>query len=409
MSKRTLKRCSQLMAFALASAPVLTQAQAPAAPPPQLAAQYTQAGTPVALTQYSERVAKARPVVPFQVLANLSAGGNFTGGNTKAYAAMIGGRFMLLQQPHQLTIDGQFTWSAAVNPALASDDPQTTALNVIGKARYDRFLSKADALFVAIGPRRDRFAGLDIRLQMQAGYLRNLYVPADNHKLWGEVGYDGTYDNFTPWQPKGKAPDPMAPELPPDDFVNSGRAFLGYTNALTAMASINLGVEVLIDFEFPGDNTRVNTNAELVSSLSQRFKLSLSSRILYDQQPVPGKEKTDFITAAQLVYTYDSLGAPPACAVCDCTGEVKKAKESCNLPLPSNAPLASEPVVPSEPSAAPAANPDAPPAPAAALPSAPAEPVGSTAVAAPAATAPATPAAAVPAPAKPATPAATPR
>lgn len=315
----------------LASAPVRAQPIIPAPPP-----------------AYSERPNGVKPPVENRFAGNISAGTTLNGGNTRSYGATVGGRFQLIRQPHQFMAEAMGNWAKSRNPV--TNDLDETAKNVVGRVRYDIYLAENDALFAALAPRSDRFAGLDLRLQSQAGYLRNLYAPADNHRLWLEVGYDGTYDNFTPFVPPG-AP-PTVTDLPASDFIHSARAFAGYTNLLTPLATLNLGLEFLYDFE-DSENMRVNALAELSSSLSQRFKLSILSRILYDQKPVPDKKPADYMTTAQLVYTFDSFVPPPPCPACDCSSEVAAAKASCRLnqtTSPADLPTATAP--PNEPPAA---------------------------------------------------------
>lgn len=319
----------------------------------------------------SERPALAPPTNTEQITASVSAGATLNGGNTKSFGATVGGRFQLIERRHQLSVEALGTYTSA----RAADDNRVhpTAMNVVGRARYDLFLTDNNALFAALAPRSDQFAGLDIRLQSQVGYLRNLYKPADNHRLWLEVGYDGTYDNFSRFRAHGKPPrDPATEPAPPKfDFVHSGRLFAGYTNLLTPLATLNLGIEFLYDFE-DSKNVRVNTTAEITSSISARFKLSLLSRILFDNVPVEGKEKADYITTAQLVFTYDSITPPPACPACDCSDEVAAAKSACKQTtspgdLPPSAYIPQE-----EPAAAPPAVAPAQPAPAQPAPAKPA-------------------------------------
>jgi putative salt-induced outer membrane protein YdiY len=316
------------LAFALRALPLLaalvsTAAQAQTAAPPPLAA--------------TERPALVAPKNDHQMTANISAGATLNGGNTKSFAGTVGGRFQLIHRPNQFTVEALGTYARS---RTTVDSPmETTAGNVVGRARYDIFLSENNALFAALAPRHDRFAGLDLRLQSQIGYLRNLYKPSDNHRLWLEVGYDGTFDNFSAYSELPTPPPADAPR-PKTDFVHSGRAFLGYTNLLSPLATLNLGVELLYDFE-KSDNVRVNTTAEITSSLTTRFKLSVLSRILYDQDPVLGRDKTDYITTIQIVFTYDSVTPPPACPACDCTDEVGAAKAACARDLsvsPADAP-----------------------------------------------------------------------
>lgn len=303
----------------------------------------TTAPTPPA--QYTEKVSLVRPPVENRYQGNLSFGTTLNSGNTQAYAGTAGGRFQLNRNLHQFTVEALGSFARAYN--AATDSVERSALNVIGRARYDYFMTRNDALFVAVAPRADQFAGLDMRLQTQAGYARNMYALADSHRLWLEAGYDGTYDNFSGYAAPGTVHEGAVPD---PEFVHSGRLFLGYTNLLTPIASLNAGVEFLYDFE-DSQNNRVNTTLELTSSLSQRFKLSILSRVLYDQKPVENKKSTDTITTVQLVYTFDSFTPPPACSPCDCTEEVADAKASCpSTTSPADAvPPTEDPAAPPEP------------------------------------------------------------
>lgn len=329
-------------------------------------AQYT---GPVAVAQHSEAPPSPPPVAD-QFILTLNAGATLNGGNTESYAANGGGRFTLIRHPHQLNAEILGTLGYA--KVGGTNDVEQNAANVIGRLRYDLFLSRMDALFIAIQPRRDTFAGLDLRLQNQVGYLRNLYFPSESHRLWTELGYDLTFDNFAEIESVSVESNPSdlpAPgenqEItrttrtivePDNEIVHSGRIFLGYSNLLHPAANLNLGVETLLDVEH-GKNVRVNGTAELTSSLTERFKLGVQFRILFDNVPVsPELKKYDTITAIQLIYTYDSLAGKPAEApapaepACDCTDEVLKAQAAC---ASGQAP-ALEPVQPVVPEAAPA-------------------------------------------------------
>jgi putative salt-induced outer membrane protein YdiY len=313
------------------------------------------AQAPVPIAQHTEAV-PGPPPAKDQLTLQAAVGATLNSGNTEMYSGTAGGRLGLIRQPHQLSIEVLGTLGYAKN--ADSGDVERTSGNALGRARYDLFLSRMDALFIAIQPRRDTFAGLDLRLQNQIGYLRNLYFPIDAHRLWSELGYDVTYDRFAKI-----APAPGEPKVRPDpdtDVVHSARLFLGYTNLLNPVATLNLGVESLFDVE-DGKNVRVTGQAELNSSLTERFKLGVNYRVLFDNVPVEGvKKKYDTITAIQLIYTYDSLAnepVPPPCPACDCTADVNAALESCPPPPAAQAePLApTQPTVDAVPPVAPAA------------------------------------------------------
>ncbi len=307
------------------------------------------AGAQDALTQHTETVVAPAVELPRQLVINLGAGGTYNSGNTDSIAANAGGQLSYKKDDHQLALEALGTVSFADDPAIEGTDYERNAGSVIGRGRYDLFLSRSDALFVALAPRRDVNAGLDLRLQNQVGYLRNLFYPGDDHRLWLEAGYDLTYDNFAELtQTLEENVTADAPMLAIDDqgnswtvkrtrdivtepdpeIVHSIRLFFGYNNRLSELATASLGLETLLE---PQDlaNVRMTGVADLSSSVSSRFKVGVQFRVLYDNVPVPGKEKVDTITALQLIYNYDSLAAPAAAPVCDCSAEVAAAEAAC--------------------------------------------------------------------------------
>jgi hypothetical protein len=317
------------IALLLAAALVLSSARVLAQP---LTPTINPSSSPITVYQQPEKVA-ARPKVADQRLASIAFGATVNAGNTRSYAGNLGGRFGLIRDRHQLTVEALGTLGGARPPSgdeRGKRNVEWTSRSAISRVRYDLFVSPMDALFVAIAPRRDRFAGLQLRLQNQIGYLRNLYFPVDAHRFWSELGYDFTYDNFGPVE--GKTPPPvMMPPAPKDrGFVHSARLFLGYTNRLSPTANLSLGAETLLDFQ-DAQNVRVNGLVELTSSITHSFKLGVQGRLLFDNVPVTDTDKYDVVGVAQLVYTFDSqagaLNAP--CPICDCTQQVQAARASC--------------------------------------------------------------------------------
>jgi hypothetical protein len=284
---------------------------------------------PITVNQNPEKLV-ARGKITDQKLINIAFGATLNGGNSKSYAGNLGGRFGLIRNNHQLLVEALGTLSGARREgSLTKVD--WTSRSMIARARYDMFLSLSDALFIAEAPRRDKLAGLDLRLQTQAGYLRNLFYLNDAHRFWTELGYDFSYDNYSPYTDAQieKAMMTMM-TLPKDGKVHSARVFFGYTNRLSPSASLSLGVETLYDF---GNykNVRVNGLSELTSSLTQTLKLGLQSRVLFDNVPVPDKEKYDLIVVAQLVYTFDSAASQQltVCPACDCSSQVQAVRNQC--------------------------------------------------------------------------------
>lgn len=225
-----------------------------------------------------------------------SLGGTHQSGNTQTIQVNAGSYFELFREPHGFLAEANFVYGQAVVDE-EGDNFEKTAENLRGRLRYDFFLSRMDALFAAVSVRRDPFAGLDVRLQATAGYLRNFFK-AENHRFWGEIGYDMTYDNFHP----DPLVDDMGNILAGDQIVHSGRGFLGYNNELTRAATFRTGLEVLVNVETPGD-VRINWENALRSQIVDQLQLEVKLTMLADTQPVPGAESVDTITSLNLVYS----------------------------------------------------------------------------------------------------------
>src|SRR5690349_11091709 len=103
--------------------------------------------------QYTEKLSIARPPVDNRYAGNLALGSTLNGGNTQSYAVTLGGRFQLNRKINQLTAEITGSWAAAYNSEFR--EVLKTASNTMGKLRYDVFVAKNDALFVALAPRRD--------------------------------------------------------------------------------------------------------------------------------------------------------------------------------------------------------------------------------------------------------------
>ncbi|MEY4580028.1 MAG: hypothetical protein RL701_4731 [Pseudomonadota bacterium] len=255
---------------------------------------------PADLTLHAEKAATA----PFQAdvtTFNLSAGGSLNTGNTKAMLLNLGSAFALVRDRHGLGLTMDFAYGRANLPDDTTAGFVDTVRNLRTRGRYDFFLTPMDALFLAGSYRWDTFAGLDARMQGQIGYMRNLFKE-EQHRFWGELGYDLTYDNYDP--------DPL-PNLPADTpdlflkgyaYVHSARAYVGYENQLNAAVSVVTGLEGLLNVERPED-FRLNWDIAVRSSIVSRLQFELRFSLQLDTEPVPGKNELDTQTRANLIYT----------------------------------------------------------------------------------------------------------
>lgn len=231
-----------------------------------------------------------------------SFGGALSSGNTQAMQATVGTIFGMVRDRHALDLTMDFVYGRA-RPSAAGDVVDT-ARNLRSRGRYALFLSTMDALFVAGMYRWDTFAGLDARLQGQAGYMRNLYTE-DKLRLWGEIGYDLTYENYDP----DPLPDPANParSIEGYQYLHSARLFLGYDNQINAMMVVLLGIEGLLNVVEPSDS-RVNADLALRSVVIDRLQLEFKASIMVDTKPPPRPAdrelyKYDGILKLNLIYT----------------------------------------------------------------------------------------------------------
>ncbi len=250
--------------------------------------------------QLTDRAQEAAP--PEDKTAwTLSAGAVLNTGNTESYSVTAGTNLQLVRGPHAFLAESAFNISAAsiADPVTGVESGyDTNAQNLNSRVRYDYFFTPLDAAYVSVRHRWDRFAGLDTRLQNQIGYLRNFFRK-DEHRFWGEVGYDLTYDNFDP----DPLLDPMTMlPLDGDAIVHAARGYLGYMNHLNEHVLFETGAEALFNLQEARD-IRFNYDARLLATLAAKLQLELKFRLQYDNVPVPGKDALDTTTTANLIVT----------------------------------------------------------------------------------------------------------
>jgi len=247
---------------------------------------------------------------PDEVLTfTASLGLVYAAGNTSAWTLNGGTQFRIVRGRSAFSLD----WTLAYGRAdLTPNDDSTgfvdTVRNSNARARYDFYLTRMDALFVALAHRWDTFAGLDTRLQAQAGYLRN-FIQRDKLRLWAEVGYDFTYDNFDP----DPLVDGMGMMLDGSQNVHAARAYVGYDNKINQLLNVTLGVEALFNLQ-QGEDVRLNLDAAMVSSLSELFKVEVKFKLLFDNVPVqgdPARSKVDTLLTVNLVFSWEQEAEPP--------------------------------------------------------------------------------------------------
>jgi putative salt-induced outer membrane protein len=229
----------------------------------------------------------------------VTAGGFVSQGNSRTIAATAAADYFLRRGPSQFTLMLAFNYGRS---APAADEPSaTTVENYQARVRYDYFFSGALAGFLSTSARKDRFQGLDLRLNIDPG-LAYYFIDEKGHRLWAELGYDLQYDARTDEAVAAAALD-MDPENDDDSEVRHNvRLFAGYDNQLSETLKFNAGLEYLQNVE-ASKNMRLNADTGLTSQINTNFSVAFTLSLKFDNNPVPGVEKTDVISALNLVYT----------------------------------------------------------------------------------------------------------
>jgi putative salt-induced outer membrane protein len=233
--------------------------------------------------------------------AKLSFGALASTGNSRSLASTGAGTFRLRRGLNQLSV------AAAANYAKSrpADETrmQTTVENYQGKARYDRFVTKQIALFFATSLRKDKFQGLDVRLNFDPG-IAYYFIDAKPTQLWTELGYDYQYDLRT----LDAVRVANASIVDPNDRLSrkqdrhSGRLFLGYVTAFNDKVALTSGLEYLQALAAT-ENWRLLADAGINATLSGKLSLATTLTVRYDHNPLPGIEKVDTTESVSLVYT----------------------------------------------------------------------------------------------------------
>ena len=229
--------------------------------------------------------------------AKIQAGGLAASGNSRNIALTSQASVRARRGANELSAAAAANYGRSA--AKAGDPMQTTIENFQGKLRYDRFVTERLALFTSLSGRRDRFQGLDLRLNWDPG-LAYYFVQDPKHQLWGEAGYDLQFDiRRNSAIEAALATDGML--LGKTKTRHSARLFAGYRNSLNENVTFNTGLEYLqglADTQF----WRINWDIGLTAAIATRFSLATTFSLRYDNQPLAGIKTTDTLTAVNLVY-----------------------------------------------------------------------------------------------------------
>ncbi len=198
------------------------------------------------------------------------------------------------------------------NEAEIARETQTTTEAWLLKARYDRFLTDNNSLFVTGIASADEPAGKEFVGGGQVGYARQLYN-SKNHTVSAEVGYDFSYEDLV----VGDA-----------SSIHSLRGFVGYDGKLSPDTGVGASVEGLFNLntldsaqgEEIGffEDARVNTKLAITTKMYENINFQFSFEAKFDNAPaplpqfgpgfangfVPLADELDTKTSASLIYNF---------------------------------------------------------------------------------------------------------
>ncbi len=256
---------------------------------------------------------------------SVQAGLVSTTGNSQTVTATAGATATRKDADNKLDGTLNFTYARAttrivndangnmvIDPGEVSEQTATSANNINGKLRYDRYLTDLNSLYVAALALIDHPAGKAFQGGGQIGYSRSLYK-TETAEATAEVGYDLSYlkvlnDGST--------------------TIHSARAFVGYKGKAAHDSVVEASLEALFNLNSIAiatrtagafDDTRLNALVSLTTNLTKKISFQASFALRFDDFPAPiakignltfapGNEliadKVDTITKATLILTF---------------------------------------------------------------------------------------------------------
>ena len=243
-----------------------------------------------------------------ETTATVSAGGQLASGNSKLVAFTAKGEFEMRRDANGFGASLLGNYGQGAPPG---QPVETTAQNLQGRLRYDRYLIESLSLFLIGTGRHDRFQGLDFRLNVDPG-AKYLFVKTDSTSFWGELGYDFQYDVRR--DDALAQVDAMGNPLPSLDKTatdHSARFVIGFKHAFNKEVTFGTGVEYLQSF-VKAERARVNYDALFAANVGGGLALGLGFTARYDHAPLPGKKTLDTATTMSLIYSFSDVPEAPA-------------------------------------------------------------------------------------------------
>jgi putative salt-induced outer membrane protein len=236
---------------------------------------------------------------------SIGLGGLFSAGNARTIAVTSLGKVRIRRDEHQ------FSFAATANFARAGkkgETVDTTVENFQGLLRYDYFFTNEVSVFLQSTGRRDRFQGLDLRLNVDPG-VAYYFINTKTHRLQAEGGYDLQHDirrddsRAQPLPDDAPAGTPPLPPLDKSKTLHNARLFLGYENKLRKEVALIASVEYLQNFA-DIETYRFIADIGLKSNIADHLALATTYTARYENKPLPNVADLDSIASINLVYTF---------------------------------------------------------------------------------------------------------
>lgn len=231
--------------------------------------------------------------------AQIAAGGLITEGNSQQLAITGSGKLKIRRGNNQYSAAAAGNFARASAPEAPDQGMQTTVENLQGNLRYDYFFAPHWSAFLSLSGWRDRFQGLDLRLNVDPGIAYYL-IEQKKQQLWFEGGYDFEYDI--------RRDDALAAAaaagtpLSKTEVTHSARLFAGFDSKVNDRVSFSTGVEY-IQSVTEARRWRVDYNGAITSNIVGRFSTAVTFTMRYDHDPLPGVHTTDLMSSFNLVYS----------------------------------------------------------------------------------------------------------
>jgi putative salt-induced outer membrane protein len=236
---------------------------------------------------------------------SISMGGLFSAGNARTVALTTAGNVRLRRYEHQIRTAAAFNFARATKKGESA--AETTVENYQALGRYDLFLSARISLFLQATTRRDRFQGLDLRVNADPGVAYH-FIETKNQRLVLELGYDYQHDIR-----REASRLTVTPPVPPETegtvtiadktrTLHNARGFLGYENTLYSEVGFVASLEHIQNFQNP-HVYRLVFDVGLKSKIKGKLAVATTYTMRFENRPLPGVEKADSLASISLVYT----------------------------------------------------------------------------------------------------------